>query len=127
LSLCINKPTQASAILQLLTCLAAIVSATPQALVVFSHAALFLSAFLSPLVTASTKGFPSNLPGLTLATFRKYLSHLVDAVKGHLDQMHACRTIQTCLTAAGLQPKLQQLDNEASLALKDYMTGNVTK
>jgi hypothetical protein len=32
------------------------------------------------------------------------------------------RTIHTWLSTAGLHPKLQQLDNEASVIIKDYMT-----
>ena len=205
---------------QLHTCLAAIGSATPQALVAFSHAALFSPA-LSTLVTALTKGFLPQMPGLTLTTLRKYPPQSVATVKGHLDQirknirstkptkpvhvpdqaeapdehtgcfpnsevdnptthycyaavispqptgqihsdqtgrfpvasstgnnylllvydydsngilaqpmpnrtgsciLHAYRTIHTRLTAAGLRPKLQRLDNEASLMLKEYMT-----
>jgi hypothetical protein len=36
--------------------------------------------------------------------------------------LHAYKTIHTRLTTAGLCPKLQRLDNEASLILKDFMT-----
>jgi hypothetical protein len=52
---------------QLQTCLSAIRSVTPQALVAFSHAALFSPA-LSTLVTAMTEGFLPVFLGLTLAT-----------------------------------------------------------
>jgi Ca2+/H+ antiporter len=74
-------------ILQLHTCLAAMGSATPQALVTFSHAALFSPA-LSTLITALTKGFLPQLPALTLATFHKYALSLVATVKSHLDLIH---------------------------------------
>jgi hypothetical protein len=37
--------------------------------------------------------------------------------------LHAYRIIHTCLTSADLPPKLQQLDNEASLILKNYTIG----
>jgi hypothetical protein len=36
--------------------------------------------------------------------------------------LHAYKTIHTRLTTAGLCSKLQRLDNEASLILKDFMT-----
>jgi hypothetical protein len=36
--------------------------------------------------------------------------------------LHLYRTIHTCITAASLLCKLQQLNNEASLTLKEYMT-----
>jgi len=202
------------------TCLTAVGSATPQALVTFSHAALFSPA-LSTLTTALAKGFLPPMPGLTLATLRKYPPNSVATIKGHLDQLrknlrstktvnlpttpdlavdlgdpseafptshdgnlathycyaavispqptgqvhsdqtgkfpvasstgnnyllivydydsngilaepiprrtglcilHAYKTIHTRLTTAGLRPKLQRLDNEASVILKDFMT-----
>jgi membrane-associated phospholipid phosphatase len=72
---------------QLKTCLTAVGSATPQALVAFSHAALFSPA-LSTLTTALVKGFLPPMPGLTLATLCKYPPKSVATIKGPLDQIH---------------------------------------
>jgi hypothetical protein len=71
---------------QLQTCLTAVGAATPQALVTFSHAALFSPA-LSTLTTALAKGFLLPMPGLTLATLHKYLPKSVATIKGHLNQI----------------------------------------
>jgi hypothetical protein len=215
-----SMPAAAPTAPQLQTCLTAVGSVTPQALVASSHAALF-SPSLSTLVTALTKVFLPPMTGLALATLRKYPPKSVATIKGHLDQicknlrstktiksptvpgppdgpdaltgffpssdngnptthycyaavislqptgqvhtdqngkfpvtsstgnnyllivydydsngilakpmprrtglciLHAYKTIHTRLTTAGLHPKLQRLDNEASLILEDFMT-----
>jgi hypothetical protein len=86
LSLLIKKPTASAAILQLHIYLAAIGSDTPQALLAFSHAALFSPA-LSTLVTSLTKGFLPQLRGLTLATLYNPSLHLVATIKVPLYQI----------------------------------------
>jgi hypothetical protein len=82
-----SMPTAAPTALQPHTCLTTVGSTTHQALVAFSHAALFSPA-LSTLVTALPKGFPPQTPVLALATLCKYPPHSVEAVKGHLGQIH---------------------------------------
>jgi hypothetical protein len=82
---------------QLQTCLMAVAAATPQALVAFSHAALFSPA-LSTLTTALAKGFLLPIPGVTLVSLCKYPPKSVATIKGHLDQicknLHSTKTLK---------------------------------
>jgi Reverse transcriptase (RNA-dependent DNA polymerase) len=64
----------------------AIGAARPAELVAFAHAALFSPA-LSTLDTALTKGYITNVPGLTAALLRKYPPQSAPMIKGHLDQV----------------------------------------
>jgi hypothetical protein len=81
-----NTPTAAPTAPQLQTCLTAVGSTTPQALVAFSHAALFSPALFT-LTTALTKGFLPPMPGRTLATLCKHPPKSAATIKGHLDQI----------------------------------------
>jgi hypothetical protein len=91
----LNKPITSSVALQVHICLTNVGSATPQALVAFSHAALFSSALFT-LVMALTEGFLPQVPGLTLVTLTKYPPHSVATIKGHLDQI--CKNLRLTKT-----------------------------
>jgi hypothetical protein len=90
-----NTPTEAPMAPHLQTCLMAVGAATPQALVAFSHAALFSPA-LSTLITALAKAFLLPMPGLTLANLCKYPPKSVVTIKGHLDQI--CKNLRSTKT-----------------------------
>ena len=60
-------------------------TSTTEKLVSFMHAALF-SPTIDTLYKALTKGYITNMPGLTATTLRKHPPASIPMIKGHLDQ-----------------------------------------
>jgi hypothetical protein len=90
----LNTPTEAPMAPQLQTCLPAMGSATPQALVAFSHAALFSRGQSTLTIALSSEAL--SIPGLALATLHKYPPKSVATIKGHLDQI--CKNLRLTKT-----------------------------